>query len=90
MTVHEMPATGIAWDAVERQLAVARARRRLPEPRLRRSIRKDAGLTLASVADALGVTLTTVARWERGERTPRGSLLIAYAELLDFIQERAP
>jgi len=35
-------------------------------------IRKKLGLTQASMAAKLGVTVTTVARWEIGVRSPRG------------------
>lgn len=48
-----------------------------------RAIREHAGLSLAEVADELGVAIATVHRWETGERRPRPALAIAYGRLLD-------
>lgn len=42
-------------------------------------IRKKAGLTQRQVAEAIGVTVTTVSSWETGTKEPR----------LDFIQTRS-
>jgi transcriptional regulator with XRE-family HTH domain len=58
------------------------ARAALPTPAVRRALRLDSGLAQQDVADALGVHRETVSRWERGIRTPRGALLIAYTDLL--------
>lgn len=63
----------------------SRIHRRLPPPPMRRAIRKNAGITQSDVAAALGVDRVTVARWERGERTPRGALLRAYVKLLESL-----
>jgi transcriptional regulator with XRE-family HTH domain len=41
--------------------------------------RRDAGLTIPEVAARIGVTETTVAKLENGERDPRLSLLRLYA-----------
>jgi transcriptional regulator with XRE-family HTH domain len=41
--------------------------------------RLDSGLTVAQVAERIGVTETTVAKLENGERDPRLSLLRLYA-----------
>lgn len=46
------------------------------------SIRIAADLSLAEIAAPLGVSKTTVLRWERGERVPRGELALAYWLLL--------
>jgi DNA-binding XRE family transcriptional regulator len=62
------------------------ARRALPSPPIRLALRADAGLTQQDLADALGVHRETVSRWERGARSPRGRLLIAYVELLDELR----
>jgi transcriptional regulator with XRE-family HTH domain len=40
-----------------------------------KGLRERAGLTQRQVADALGVTATTVGSWERGEKEPRPSFL---------------
>ena len=52
------------------------------------SIRTAAGLTLAEVAAVLQTSKTTVLRWERGERTPRGELALAYWQLLQSLIQR--
>jgi DNA-binding transcriptional regulator YiaG len=49
------------------------------------SIRMAAGLSLAEVAAALGTSKTTVLRWERRERVPRGELAFAYWHLLQTL-----
>lgn len=60
-----------------------RARRRMPSPAMARQIRVESGTPVGRVATELGVAAITVSRWERGERTPRGQLLVAYLALLD-------
>lgn len=57
-------------------------RRVLVPPRLRREIRRAAGLSQSDVARALGVDRATVSRYESGDRTPRRELAERYAELL--------
>lgn len=64
-----------------------RLNRRLPSPALRRAIRSDAGLTVAEVADAVGVTRQAVNNWERGARSPRGAALRSYVAVLDEIRK---
>lgn len=61
-------------------VAQIRSRRRLPPPAERRRIREEAGISLRTVASALGVSHTAVASWERGA-TPREHRA-AYAQLL--------
>lgn len=51
-----------------------------------RAIRLAAGVTQDEVAQALGITRVTVARWECAMRAPRGELRDAYVELLDRLQ----
>ncbi len=58
----------------------------LPSPARRRSIRMDAKASLRDVADELGVTPTTVMRWERGNAEPRRSRAVAYRDLLAALQ----
>jgi transcriptional regulator with XRE-family HTH domain len=60
---------------------------RLPEPALRRLIRKAAAVSLAEVAGELGVTSVTVLRWERGDSEPRRDRAIAYRRLLEELRE---
>lgn len=48
-----------------------------------RSIRIAAGLSLSEVASITGVSsASTILRWERGERVPRGTQALRYAALL--------
>lgn len=63
-------------------LARVEARRALPSPAMQRALRRAAGVSLAEVAAALGVTRQAVSMWELGQRTPRGATLIAYTRLL--------
>lgn len=69
-------------------IAQARRERELPDPATRGSIRRRANLTQRQLAEALGVTRVTVARWEIGTRTPRGDLLDDYLEALQELVER--
>jgi transcriptional regulator with XRE-family HTH domain len=64
-----------------------RAAQRLPTPAAARSIRQAAGVTQHELADELGIDRVTVARWELGERTPRGELRLRYIRLLDELRE---
>jgi transcriptional regulator with XRE-family HTH domain len=66
-----------------------KAARRLPPPAIARAIRDEAGVSQQQVADELGVNRVSVARWELGERVPRGELRLAYIGLLDELREDA-
>lgn len=66
----------------------ARRERELPDPATRGAIRKRANVTQRQLAEALGVTRVTVARWEIGTRSPRGELLDDYLEALQELVER--
>jgi DNA-binding transcriptional regulator YiaG len=66
--------------------AKMRAKRTLPPLAMRRAIRLGAGLSQSDVAEILGVHRETVHRWEAGDRTPRGALLVAYVDLLDKLR----
>ena len=61
----------------------SRSKRRLPEPNLRRILRESARVSQEDLAQALGVNRSTICRWENGARSPRGSNLSAYLNLLD-------
>ena len=71
--------------------AKLKASRRLPVPAMRKAIRIANGLSQGDIAQQLEemgykVDRVTVTRWEKGVRTPRGELLIAYVALLDELQ----
>jgi len=73
----------IETSALDDALDRSRLRRRLPAPDLRRHLRERAGISQADVARALGVARPTISRWEAGARSPRGSDLLRYVDLLD-------
>ena len=54
-----------------------------------RAIRQAAGVSQVRLADELCVHRMTVARWEAGQRHPRGHLRSAYAALLAELREVA-
>ncbi|MFE6834541.1 helix-turn-helix domain-containing protein [Streptomyces sp. NPDC057705] len=54
----------------------------LPAPEERRRLREAANLTHEQVAEAVGVTATTVRSWETGRTDPRGRNREAYAAFL--------
>jgi DNA-binding transcriptional regulator YiaG len=66
-----------------------RQARRLPPPHQAKAIRQAAGVSQQRLADELGVHRVSVARWELGQRRPRGQLLLAYTNLLDVLQREA-
>lgn len=49
-------------------------------------IRRAADLSLADIGDAIGASPSTVWRWEKGERLPRGAAAAAWAQLLDSLE----
>jgi len=57
----------------------------VPDAAERKQIRTDAGFTQAQVANAIGVSPSTIAKWEQGT-TPRGLQRIAYAKALEKIR----
>ena len=54
-----------------------------------RALREEAHLSLREVAVSLGVTATTLWRWEAGDRVPRGAAAVAWARLLDDLTKAA-
>jgi transcriptional regulator with XRE-family HTH domain len=46
-------------------------------------LRRNAGVTQAELARAIGVHPLTISRWERGQRVPRGPNAVAYARTLE-------
>ncbi|MFE7791284.1 helix-turn-helix domain-containing protein [Streptomyces sp. NPDC057460] len=53
-----------------------------------RQLREAAHLSIGEVARACGVDQSTVWRWERGARKPRGNGALAYGELIDSLRSR--
>jgi HTH-type transcriptional regulator/antitoxin MqsA len=64
-----------------------RNRPKLPERAVREAIRLKAGVPQHRMAQEFGVHRVTFLRWERGDRTPRGAHLAAYARLLSELDE---
>ncbi|GKQ37376.1 hypothetical protein ALMP_39140 [Streptomyces sp. A012304] len=52
-------------------------------------LRVAAQLSIGEVAQACGVDQSTVWRWERGTRKPRGEAALAYADLLESLRQRS-
>jgi DNA-binding XRE family transcriptional regulator len=67
-----------------------RLRRSLPPAAELRAARIRAGLTQREVADALGVTVGAVIRYESGVRRPRPWVAERYAALLEALAKDAP
>ena len=61
---------------------LARARR-LTSNGAARSIRQASQLSLPEVAAEVGVAVSTIWRWENGQRQPRGEPAERYSDLLD-------
>ncbi|MEV5968793.1 sigma factor-like helix-turn-helix DNA-binding protein [Streptomyces sp. NPDC051921] len=61
----------------------------LPSPKERRRLREALSLSEDQVAEALGVTRSTVRSWETGRSAPRGRKREAYAKLLGIYEEPA-
>ena len=59
----------------------------LPPPPVARAIRVAAHQSQGRIAKEMGVHRVTVARWETGERAPRGELRARYPRLLAQLQE---
>jgi transcriptional regulator with XRE-family HTH domain len=53
-----------------------------------RAIREEAGLSLAELADAIGVHRTSIHRWEKGSRRPSGSGALRYLQALDELSRQ--
>lgn len=71
--------------SIQPVVAKTRLRRSFPAPEVRRHLRRRAGLSQQDLAAALGVNRATIARYELGERLPRGELFVRYARLLDVL-----
>ena len=53
-----------------------------------RAIRNGAQVTQSEIAEAVGVSISTVCRWELGERRPQGQSALRYAEVLNSLVTR--
>ncbi len=53
-----------------------------------RDVRVSAGLSLADVAGAIGVSTATVHRWETGKYRPAGAAALAWGRLIDALAAR--
>lgn len=62
----------------------------VPTPAAITKARLTARLTRVEFALVIGVTHTTIGRWERGESTPRGLQLISLDAALEAIRKLGP
>lgn len=51
-------------------------------------LRVEAALSISEVARSCGVDQSTVWRWERGARSPRGDKALKYGELIESLRKR--
>jgi transcriptional regulator with XRE-family HTH domain len=67
---------------VEEARQRVKSRKALPSFQVCRQIREAAGLTRKEVAEAIGVSIASLAKYETGRRSPRPAVAPRYAELL--------
>ena len=65
------------------------ARKSLPAPSGCRALRMAAGLSLADIAQEVGVSRQTIYNYEIGVHRPRGRYLVAYASVMRRLQVNA-
>jgi DNA-binding transcriptional regulator YiaG len=51
-------------------------------------LREAADLSISEIAHACGVDQSTVWRWERGLRKPRGEAALLYGQLIEDLRKR--
>lgn len=51
-------------------------------------LREAADLSISEIAHACGVDQSTVWRWERGMRKPRGEAALLYGQLIEDLRKR--
>jgi transcriptional regulator with XRE-family HTH domain len=68
--------------------ALIEARERVGNVESARTVRLRAGLTLAQMATLVGVTESTMSRWETSRRTPRGDAAIRWDAALTELNAR--
>lgn len=76
---------GAPADVGDELVARVRLAARWSDPHARKAVRVRCGLSQQQLADTLGVTQTTVQRWENGTRTPRGDNASRYFGTLDAL-----
>jgi len=72
------------------QLASLSRVRSLAASGVARAVRERAGLSLSEMAGTIGVGISTLSRWERAERAPRGEAALAYARVLEELLHHLP
>jgi DNA-binding transcriptional regulator YiaG len=70
-------------------LTELRERKSLPTPHRRREIRRTVGLSQRTLAEAIGTSRSSLARWEAGAAWPRGAELQHYVRLLERLEIEA-
>jgi transcriptional regulator with XRE-family HTH domain len=76
-------------EALDAALSQVKQRRSLPPPSRRRLLRESAGLSQATLAQAVEVDRATISRWESGEREPEAAHLEAYLKVLERLERLA-
>lgn len=84
MSTGQTPGIVATMDTVK----LARVRR-LTDNGAARSIRQAARLSLPEMAAEIGVGVSTLWRWEAGQRQPRGEAALRYADLLDRLMRES-
>lgn len=54
-----------------------------------RQLRQGAGLSRRELAASVGVTVSTLTKWELGQRVPNGDAALRYARVLGRLQATA-
>lgn len=72
-----------------RVLALARAKRYAQTGEGRR-IRLEHDLSLGELAGGVGVGITTIHRWEKGQNVPHGDAAVRWVELLEALAAADP
>jgi DNA-binding transcriptional regulator YiaG len=76
-------------NAVDEALQLTRVRA-LFSSGAARALRVAAGLSLPEGAKAGRVAVSTLWRWEEGQRVPHGEAALRYGELLDALAQAGP
>jgi transcriptional regulator with XRE-family HTH domain len=81
-----MSRTRVQDKGADAAVALARLRADMVSGRARK-VREGARLSQAEAAEAVGVRQSRLADWESGRRSPRGDAAMAYAALLERLEE---